>query len=236
MAAGREEDAPEARWVAQGCRAERGSAEVVQPRPKEVAGVSAAVLRRATGASRGLAAAPRCRPARAGHLRLRRARRCAQRRRRAEGVPRSAVVSLRWGSHPPRPPRRSIHATGDGHTTCFSPGSGSGPPCPEWEPKVAAGFMPRPERMHADGAGNGEAANRKPQRMGLTVSTTRTIGVRGLRVRLGPTEGICLARPEAGSAAATGPRFQEVTVTIVQRDLEDLRDVEFEKTIRGDPS
>src|SRR5881628_1526134 len=50
--------------------------------------------------------APRGGPARAGHLRLRRARRCAQRRRRAEGVPGSAVVSLRWGSHSPRPPRR----------------------------------------------------------------------------------------------------------------------------------
>src|SRR2546427_1594671 len=65
-----------------------------QPRPKEVAGVSAAVLRRAASASRGLAAAPRCCPARAGHLRLRRARRCAQRRRRTEGVPRSAVMRL----------------------------------------------------------------------------------------------------------------------------------------------
>src|SRR5438034_2858942 len=92
MAAGCQEDASEARWVAQGCRAERGSAEVVQPRPEEVAGVSAAVLRRAASASRGLAAAPRCCPARAGHLRLRRARRSAQRRRRTEGVPRSAAM------------------------------------------------------------------------------------------------------------------------------------------------
>src|SRR2546427_5002625 len=51
-------DAPEARRVAQGRRAERGPAEVVQPRPEEVAGVSAAVLHRAARASRGLAAAP----------------------------------------------------------------------------------------------------------------------------------------------------------------------------------
>ena len=39
-------------------------------------------------------AAPHCGPARAGHLRLRRARRSAQRRRRTEGVPRSAAMRL----------------------------------------------------------------------------------------------------------------------------------------------
>src|SRR5207244_8704383 len=98
VAAGRQEDASKTRWVAQGRRAERGPAEVVQPRPEEVAGVPAAVLRRTARASRGLAAAPRGGPARAGHLRLRRARRFAQRRRRAEGVPGSAALSLGWGS------------------------------------------------------------------------------------------------------------------------------------------
>src|SRR5947209_20248377 len=92
MAAGCQEDAPEARWVAEGGRAERGPAEVVRPRPEEVAGVSAAVRYRAARAWRDLAAAPHRGPARAGHLRLRRARRRAQRRRRAEGVPRSAAM------------------------------------------------------------------------------------------------------------------------------------------------
>src|SRR2546422_5869052 len=93
MAAGCQEDAPEARWVAEGRRTERGPAEVVQPRPDEVAGVSEAVLHRAARAWCGLAAAPRGGAARTGHFRLRRARRCSQRRRRAEGVSRSTAMS-----------------------------------------------------------------------------------------------------------------------------------------------
>src|SRR5881409_974986 len=77
------------------------------------------------------------------------------------------------------------------------------PPCPEWEPKVAEGFMPRPERMHADGAGNGEAANRKPQRMGLTVSTTRTIGVRVMLVRLGHSKDVVAGQMRVFDVAGT---------------------------------
>src|SRR2546428_5890083 len=93
MAAGCQEDAPEARWVAEGRRTERGPAEVVQPRPDEVGGVSAAVLHRAARAWRGLAAAPRGGPAGAGHGLLRPPRRRSQPRRRAANGSRSGPMS-----------------------------------------------------------------------------------------------------------------------------------------------
>src|SRR5438445_770132 len=63
--------------------------------------------------------------------------------------------------------------------------------------------MPRPERMHADGAGNGEAANRKAQRMGMTVSTTRTIGVRVMLVRLGQSKDVVAGQMRVFDVAGT---------------------------------
>src|SRR5690606_7222146 len=106
VAARDEEGGRAHRPVAQGRVAEPGAAAVVRARRGEVAGVPAPLHGGAEVESGARGPAARAREERQRHAALRRARRGAQQRGRAEGVPGvpGALTSPRR-SHPPRAPR-----------------------------------------------------------------------------------------------------------------------------------